>query len=337
MAGRQQHTIPRFVLKGFQSRVSGQQVFIWLYRRGSQPIETNTKNVGTERDFYGKPVDDQITEVEVDHYSPLLDTLRSQQKSGPVSDAEGLPELIAHLSTRTRSLRQSMEDSAEFFFEQLCARFTNKETLANMLSGPVARQKILDELALRGLSAEQAQSVAPLLQPLVVRTIQDALPEMSEYAAKFLTESQSRIPEMVRNAHLKGLAARPDRSERAESYRAFNWYVLKAEIPLVLGDTVCVFETNGERRFKPFDDADEVRRVFLPLSSRRVLVGTPHKARPKLDPVQLNKAAVRCSYEVFVSSVQLRSDSPLPLAIGKWSGVHTRDELRAICSNFGRE
>src|ERR1035437_1318648 len=114
MAGRRQHTIPRFILKGVQSRLNGDEVFVWLYRRGSKAVETNIKNVGTDRDFYGKPgqgaLDDQITGLE-ESYSTMLDMLRSQTKSGPVCDAQGIPNLIAHLSTRTRFLRQSMGDS----------------------------------------------------------------------------------------------------------------------------------------------------------------------------------------------------------------------------------
>lgn len=109
------------------------------------------------------------------------------------------------------------------------------------------------------------------------------------------------------------------------------------ESPLVLGDTVCVFETTGTRRFKPFDDADDVCRVFLPISGDRALVGTPYRARPKLDPSRLNKAVVRCSYEFFVSSVKLRSDSSLPSSIGRWSGLLTEDDMRAIIDRIGVE
>ena len=166
MAGRRQHTIPRFILKGFQSRLNGDEVFVWLYRRGSKAVETNIKNVGTDRDFYGKPgqgtLDDQITGLE-ESYSTMLDMLRSQTKSGPVCDAQGIPNLIAHLSTRTRFLRQSMEDSFGFLLEHLCARLANKQTLADILRGPLARKQLLDSLTSRGLSTEQAHEALPLL------------------------------------------------------------------------------------------------------------------------------------------------------------------------------
>ena len=340
MAGRRQHTIPRFILKGLQSRISGDEVFVWLYRRGSKAVETNIKNVGTDRDFYGKSgqgtLDDQITELE-GSYSSLLDMLRSQTKSGPVCDAETIPNLIAHLSTRTRFLRQSMEDSFGFLLEQLCARLANKQTLADILRGPLARKQLLDLLTSRGLSTEQAHEALPLLQPLLPSAVEAAVPNLAEYVETFWKFAQDKYPEFVRNAHITALAAHPALSKRAELYRAFNWHILMAETPLILGDTVCLFEANGERRFKPLDDGDETCRIFLPVSANRVLVGTPHRARPKVDLSRLNRAVARCSYEFFVSSVELGLDSSLPSSIGKWSGILAEDELRAICDRLGLE
>ena len=163
------------------------------------------------------------------------------------------------------------------------------------------------------------------------------MPNLTEYVETFWKFAREKYPEVVRNAHITALAADPALSKRAELYRAFNWHILMAEIPLILGDTVCVFEANGERRFKPLDDGDETCRIFLPVSANRVLVGTPHRARPKVDLSRLNRAVARCSYEFFVSSVELGLDSSLPSSIGKWSGILAEDELRAICDKLGLE
>ena len=163
------------------------------------------------------------------------------------------------------------------------------------------------------------------------------MPNLAEYVETFWKFAQDKYPEVVRNAHITALAADPALSKRAELYRAFNWQILMAETPLILGDTVCLFEANGERRFKPLDDADETCRIFLPVSANRVLAGTPHRARPKVDLSRLNRAVARCSYEFFVSSVELGLDSSLPSSIGKWSGILAEDELRAICDRLGLE
>jgi len=71
VAGRKHHTIPRFLLNGFASGKRGKVVNVWYYRKGSQGIETNTENVGAERDFYGtkeeSDLDERITALEPDY------------------------------------------------------------------------------------------------------------------------------------------------------------------------------------------------------------------------------------------------------------------------------
>jgi hypothetical protein len=106
----------------------------------------------------------------------------------------------------------------------------------------------------------------------------------------------------------------------------------------MLGDCTCVFETVGKRRFKPLsDEDDELRRVFLPISHDRILVGTPIRSDPQLDLGLLNRASSRCSYEFFVSATRLRSDSPLLKTIGDWSGVLNDQELNALMNELKTE
>ena len=64
MAGKRQHTIPQFLLKGFASRKSRDEVFVWMHRKDGTVIEVNIKNVSVGKDFYGKDADDEITKVE---------------------------------------------------------------------------------------------------------------------------------------------------------------------------------------------------------------------------------------------------------------------------------
>ena len=198
--------------------------------------------------------------------------------------------------------------------------------MAAILTSPPVRQRLLDDLTSRGLSPEQAEAMLPLLQSSLPDAMQSAATAFTSYMETFLNGA----PEMIRNAHIGAFAKDPAQSERANLYRGFTWHILITEVPLVLGDTVCVFEVNGDRRFKPLDEAGETTRIFLPVSAERVLIGTPYRSRPKLDPHLLNKAVARCSYEFFISSVELRSESSLPSSIGKWTGILTEDELRAI-------
>ncbi|GAC1446583.1 MAG: hypothetical protein NVSMB56_06650 [Pyrinomonadaceae bacterium] len=47
--GKSHQTIFRFLLKGFASRVDGDEAFTWVYRKNSKPFEANTKNINVER------------------------------------------------------------------------------------------------------------------------------------------------------------------------------------------------------------------------------------------------------------------------------------------------
>lgn len=66
MSGRQQHYLPRFLQRAFNCDVRGSETYVAVYRRGhGHPYESNTRGVGQQRDFYGKPgnpsLDDAIT------------------------------------------------------------------------------------------------------------------------------------------------------------------------------------------------------------------------------------------------------------------------------------
>src|SRR5262245_24620446 len=109
MAGVRQHILPRFLLKGFASRLDGQEAFTWVCRRGARIFEANIKNVAVEKHFYtGKGdnnVDDEITELERG-FARLLDRLRQENDGFEVTDPN-LPEFIGHLTSRTKHLRDS--------------------------------------------------------------------------------------------------------------------------------------------------------------------------------------------------------------------------------------
>ena len=103
MAGRRHHTIPRFLLKGFGSSRRGDEVNVWMYRKGKIGIEVNIKNVGVERDFYGTQqesgIDAQITCLE-NEYAPLVDDLRVMEGSSTAVSHPKIPNMVAHLSNR---------------------------------------------------------------------------------------------------------------------------------------------------------------------------------------------------------------------------------------------
>src|SRR5689334_9268550 len=115
MAGKRQHFVPRFLQAGFASKKTADQVFTWVHRKDRPPFESNTLNVGVEREFYSigtdTAADDAITDIE-DSFSTLVRTLRDCAAQ-PVSDPK-IPQLISHLEIRTRHLRQSLISATDY-------------------------------------------------------------------------------------------------------------------------------------------------------------------------------------------------------------------------------
>jgi hypothetical protein len=106
--------------------------------------------------------------------------------------------------------------------------------------------------------------------------------------------------------------------------------VLSATEPLILGDSVCVFEVDGERPFKPWDDeTTPTKRIFMPLSPNRLLIGSRGDTLPPVDAPVLNRAFSRCSLEFFVSSKRINGPD-LAESVGVWSGIATNSELNAV-------
>ena len=134
-----------------------------------------------------------------------------------------------------------------------------------------------------------------------------------------------------KHAYLSSTAKNIEDPGRAECYAGLNWFVVSSSQPLILGDTVCVFETRGKRRFKPLGSAgDDLVRVYFPMSSNRLLVGASTRQVPAVDVGIVNKAAARCSFEYFVCSASLPPESMLSRGLGLWSGLLSRGEMEAL-------
>ncbi|MEW6746401.1 MAG: DUF4238 domain-containing protein [Planctomycetota bacterium] len=115
MSGKRQHFIPRFLQEGFASHRIGDEVYTWVYRKGSRPFNANITKVGVEGQFYVQgadtSVDDLITDAEA-RFSTVVRDLRTGVP--PTVVQPELPRLLAHLEVRTRHLRQCFLQAAGF-------------------------------------------------------------------------------------------------------------------------------------------------------------------------------------------------------------------------------
>lgn len=321
-----------------------------MYRKGACGIEVNITNVGVEKDFYGRKdesdLDERITADE-GQYARLLDDLRSRESVEARVTDQNIAKLIAHLCLRTRQLRQSALSAFDFGLKGIQDHLTQADVLRTIVQtgiGPDGdiRKGVAARLVASGMESEQAEEAIRQLftTPGVLdELLRDCVPQTLTSMNELVNTYRSMLPQATRAAFIDSLSRNLEPEQRIEVYGKYNWFLIRATSPLLLGDSACVFETGGTRRFKTLNDPDDdVKRIFLPVSSDRLLVGTPTPYRPEIDLRNLNKAIARCSHEFFVSSKCLRApDDCLAKMIGQWSGILGNSELNALMHELRKE
>jgi len=335
MSGKRQHILPRFLQKGFASRIQDEKSFTHVYRKGGKHFETTLENVGLENYFYGKPgetsADEEITKIE-GAYAQLTTALRNEPDGTRVADLP-VADFVAHLTIRTKQLREFFRESAEYLLDEITAYLSTPEHMRRLLlSKPELMRSELTK-SLEGIAVPEAykdfliQFVEENAQEIVNLYMSDVQDAMETLTAQM----RSILPKAVKDGHIKTLAEHPASEPRAEEYRSLNWFIRDTSEPLVLGDIGCLFETQEARRYKPLNDkGDKLVNIYLPLSSCKLLLGTAYSAHPLVDVGQINKATAKCSYEYFISADAGTNNDGLMASIGEWAGILTSEEREQL-------
>jgi hypothetical protein len=217
------------------------------------------------------------------------------------------------------------------FLDLLFRHLRRAETVRSLLRSDRLRTEFTAKILELGVDERQVDAIATLLLPSFAAWAESRASETSAIVDELARRSNEAYPDAIRRAHIAALSETPKNDKRAEFYAKLRWFIFSTETPILLGDSACLFELAGERRFKPIHDAeDQLQRVFLPISAKRLLVGTPYKKPPKVDLRKLNRAIARCSHEFFVTSDRLPLNSGLASSIGSWSGNWSVSQLDAL-------
>lgn len=353
MAGKRHHIIPRFLMKGFASYTDRDEIFTWVYRKNKSVFESNTKNINIERHFYGKEgeedfADDVITELERESFSPLVDKLRVLEGSVDFLSPE-IADFCSNLIIRTKNFRNSFISLSEDIYNQFDLYLSNQDKLKKLLiNQPTLLKNQFDEIWQKHFEPE-IRSNADLLKSkginsteiakqkeILFKKLKSELSEQLNSEIQFFTNKFSEyfsfyrenIPTLIKQIHNKHLKQKPISKEKINEYLKLNWFVLNVNEPLILGDAGCIFEVNGKRRFKTFDDTYEnLINVFLPISSDKLLVGSKYKFLHSINIKLLNQATAYSSFDLFISSQNTKNHSDLSASIGKWASLVTEEEF----------
>jgi hypothetical protein len=324
------------MLRAFESSRRGDEVRVWRYCRGGEAIELNVTKIGVEKDFYGNELDERITRLETS-FASLAADLRN--RNGRVNNAD-IGDLAAHLSLRTRALRQSGIQLATKMVDRIRDHFSQADVLEAAARRRLTRaellQRVRQELAKQGLKRVEIErrilAAGPRLVGLWEQKLNEAAEEMAPVVDRVMRDGAKGLPASMRVSFIEALSRGLDTNPRVLAYRRFNWFVLPTTESLILGDSVCVFETDGDRTFKPWDDeASPGKRILMPLAPGRLLIGTQESEVQEPDVLAANQAFARCSLEFFVSPRRLvASEAQMVESLGTWSGIASDGELNAI-------
>ncbi len=335
MSGKRQHFIPRFLQRGFTSHRSGEDAFTWLFRKGAEPFNTNIKNVGVEGHFYNldgnTALDDEITDFEGELGAFVGELCASD--SVVVPDPNIAAGLIAHLEVRTRHIRQNFRDAGQLIADQMLQFFVDNDAASRYFQKKfqndpsIIRNALIEEFRARGASEDQLPHLLALAAPLEKQAMAAAVPQ----TAKLVELMRAELPEMIRRAsksgHIKAMLGAISPGVKVEVYQKLYFEsVLTGSLQLPLGDSLVVFEVEGDRRYKPFFEIDDsLLAVYLPLETNRILVGRRITHTPNLP--ELSSAIAQCSLEFFIAKEQNAEIAKLHGQIGASAFLLSQDQI----------
>lgn len=306
MAGKRQHILPRFLLKGFVERRQGKEAYTFVYKRDREPYKTNINNVSVEGEFYGKTgkgtTDDRITKLEP-QFDEMLKDLRQKDDQTEIFDKR-IAEFIGHLCIRTKHLRDSFRESTEYILKKLMVHVSDPENVKKiMLNRPeLIKQSIEKEFNERKIPSAYHGILRPMIEQMVPNLLESQKSEMASLFRLILNEVIGGLKNAITEGQIKVLRLNPVPEVRIESYRTFRWFVYKSTQPLILGDYGCLFEIQDTKNFKSITVSDEViENIFLPIASDRLLVGVSKSPPSAINMDRINQTTAKCCKDFFIS------------------------------------
>ena len=179
---------------------------------------------------------------------------------------------------------------------------------------------------------EMVLGLAPVLLPELMRQL---IPRMLlNFIASVRKQFPQYLAEAVKRGHVRSLKEAIAPEKRAQQYQSLNYFVVEEHPPrFILGDSVVLFNIDRPRPYRAFLDKDDrINKVFVPVSSTRVVVGT--RGRWALIPPDLCTHVARCSMEHFIAAHNSVTNEPLKEQIGEAASLLTTAEMQAIASEL---
>lgn len=298
MAGRKHHFIQQLLLKGFSDDYPRDPCHVWVYRFDGKVFPTATEGYAAERDFYGKPgesdLDDRITALETKKYSSLIHAFRKLDPG--TIDAVEASDFVVHTMARAKNLPAQCADGLR--------------VMLPFLERALADETYLQRLIMSGLMGDSVPPVFRLLASMpggalgLEQIVKRFVSENKQQLQNIIQQNLKSMDDVVAKAHRATLGERLEdcSGSRLSQLHALSWRIYETDENMILGDSVSFAEL-ADGRFKPATEpGDQLRAIWLPVSSRRILVGSQMERPIDVDAQRVNAGAAACSYSSFCAA-----------------------------------
>jgi hypothetical protein len=337
MAGKRQHYVPRLLQRGFLHDPSQQAERTWLHRRPIEPRLVSIRDVGVEEWFYSKEssggeltLDDIITNIESD-LSGTINDLRATP-IGSAVNSDIAAHFVVHLVMRTNHLRTLMSKGFSSVSEKIQSIFSDPSSLERMFGFNSYEIAPRVTESIRGKAFELASSGIPIpfteriMSFLVRENGDDIVRNITKSFAPLLPHIFGDLTSKIRDAHNEILQTSSGDNAWVTALSSLSWTVEAGE-DLILPDCVAL-ATEANERLVPllFSRAADVRRLALPISRERILIGVAAN-EDRLDLTTLNHRAAACSEAFFIGARPYDNDVVALIGSGPMTAVRQAIEL----------
>ncbi len=326
MAGTRHHIIPRFYQKRFTSKhTEKDKYYTFRYMKGMAPIELPTKKISVENNFYGREdelsVDKIITDAEANKFAPFLNLLQTQ--AGPVSHhAIEIKHLITHLYARSDHIRHLFKRLGVIAYEKVFERFSDIDKYTIDMMNYMKKNNTLAEQERLFYKEQQEKYSLNLLDPRVTKAISVSFwrnvesnlsKEIKRKKESILRDQENAKSELddlingkafMQNAHVKALDKMGvDAIGDENNFEDMAWTIHEFnEETLILGDLLAHRHSEELGCSVPaVMFSKEKSPIYLPISSKRLLIGYYDEDDICHDIDQINLASAQASISFFIA------------------------------------
>lgn len=333
MSGRKQHHFWQLLQRGFGIERKHNYTTVFVYKKNKTPFQTDTRNVGAERDFFdlspGSGADDLITKTEIE-----LQGLVKYLQNGGLLTADfnaQIAGLVTHLETRTKFVRQHFSENVSDMMDGLNGWFSKPEIFQKMMRKYATENP--DEIDRFIARFSDDPSTRAALKEFIIGSFgslgSKIVKSASDDALHFMKTLAEDLCKIVKQSHIEAILNKTPDSNRQNRYLSLNYRFRSGfDGNLICPDTMVAFLADS--RSKPFLDKDDrLEAVWVPLTPDLMLIGEPGASNDLANQSVLRILA-STSYEAFIAKSDVPDLRRLSSRIGKNAKILSSSDIKSI-------